>query len=138
MRKIKVECDNCSKGKTKYYHIEEGICFKCRGAGFLFLDENKLKEIEQKEEVSTEYRKQVEAYQNEKRIKQEPQNNYTETMYSFRNRNESKMTEWEYNFISDLSDKQFMRLSDKQKYLLFKITDKFDSKLKEIIEGFFK
>lgn len=137
MPKIKIKCDNCKNGKTKYYHVLDGICFQCNGVGYLYLDENKIKEIEKRKEEMTEYRKQVEARKEEARQKQIPQWNYTETMYKFRNKNESMMSEWEYNFISDLADKQYIRLSNKQKEILFKIINKFEPEVKNKIEDYF-
>ena len=48
MSKVKIDCDNCKNGKTKYYHVLDGICFQCNGTGYIYLDQNKVNEIEQK------------------------------------------------------------------------------------------
>jgi hypothetical protein len=138
MSKIKIKCDNCKNGQTKFFHVHDGICFKCNGQGYVYVDENKLKEIEQKENELAEFKKQVAEYEEENKQKQLPQWNYTETMYNFRNKNDSQMSEWEYNFISDLADKQYLKLSDKQKTLLYKVINKFDPSVKDTIEGYFK
>ncbi len=134
---LTIQCDKCNgKGKLPY-RLAEGLCFQCNGTGSIQLDENKLKQIEIRNLEMAEHRKQVEAFEEEKRQKQLPQWNYTETMYKFRNRNESKMNEWEYNLISDMADKKYLRLSPKQKEILFKIINKFDPEVRNTIEGYF-
>lgn len=138
MNKVKIECENCKgSGYVKYKHIADGICFQCEGKGFILYDKNKAEQIEKDNRDMEQYRKAVLERKEKEYQSKIPQSKYSELLNKYRNKYEGSLSEWENNFLFDICDKPFVKLSPKQKAMIFKITNKFEHELQKEIESLF-
>lgn len=58
MKEIKIKCDNCNgTGYIPHYnHVENGICFKCMGSGFVIEKQYSKEELKKKEQKANKKR----------------------------------------------------------------------------------